>query len=40
MVLNEYNYVLETLKIVTKHVLKEYTSIGINKTTGTLLSDF
>lgn len=35
------NYVLETLKIVAKPVLKEYTSIGThNETAGTLMSTF
>lgn len=30
-------YVLETLKIVAKDIVKKYTSIGTNKTPGTFL---
>lgn len=34
------NYVLETLKIVAKDVLKDFTSMGTNKTAGTSMSAF
>lgn len=34
------NYILETLKTVAKDVLKEFTTIGTNKTAGTSMSAF
>lgn len=40
MVLNEYKVCFRDTEIVAKDILKEYTSIGTNKITGTLMSAF